>query len=541
MPEKNREYDMTAEDLTIDGMGVGRIDGMAVFAEGLLPGERGRVLVIKKAKKYAVAKTLEVYETSPDRVKPQCGVFQQCGGCSLMHLRYEAQLAYKQGRVSRLLAVNGGVSVPPEDILPSPQMLRYRNKTAFPVKQGKEGLLIGCYAKRSHRVVNTEQCLLQHPDADKALQIIRRWMEENEISAYDEERHQGLVRHVVVRRSSLGEMMVGLVVNGKGVPKERELGRQLQAALPQVKTLVINSNQTRGNVILGRETRPILGDGRIAEQIGGLGFRISLNTFLQINHAQMEKMYDTVMKLAQIGPEDVVADLYCGAGTMSLYSALLAKRVYGVEIVPEAVQDARDNAKANGIENATFFCGDCKEAFRRILRQEGRLDVVIVDPPRKGLDNQVLEDIAESGADKVAYVSCDPATLARDVKILQERAYQVQKIQPLDLFPMSTHVETVVLLSKLKVDHHIEIELKMDELDLTAAESKATYDEIKAYVLNKYGLKVSQLYIAQIKRKCGIIERKNYNVSKKEDAKVPQCPPEKEAAIMDALKHFQMI
>ena len=230
------------------------------------------------------------------------------------------------------------------------------------------------------------------------------------------------MRHVVVRRSSLGEMMVGLVVNGKGVPKERELGRQLQAALPQVKTLVINSNQTRGNVILGRETRPILGDGRIAEQIGGLGFRISLNTFLQINHAQMEKMYDTVMKLAQIGPEDVVADLYCGAGTMSLYSALLAKRVYGVEIVPEAVQDARDNAKANGIENATFFCGDCKEAFRRILRQEGRLDVVIVDPPRKGLDNQVLEDIAESGADRVTYVSCDPATLARDVKILQEES-----------------------------------------------------------------------------------------------------------------------
>lgn len=284
-----------------------------------------------------------------------------------------------------------------------------------------------------------------------------------------------------------------------------------------------------------------MGADRLEDVLCGRVFRLSVPSFYQVNREQAERLYAKAIEYAQLTGEETVLDLYCGAGTITLALASHAKRVLGAEIVPEAIDDARENAARNGVGNAEFFCGDASDVAKKLAQENLRPDVITVDPPRKGLAEDVVESIARMQPERVVYVSCDSATMARDVKRFAALGYRAVRACAVDLFPRADHVETVVLLSKLKVDHHIEIELKMDELDLTAAESKATYDEIKAYVLNKYGLKVSQLYIAQIKRKCGIIERKNYNVSKKEDAKVPQCPPEKEAAIMDALKHFQMI
>ena len=325
------------------------------------------------------------------------------------------------------------------------------------------------------------------------------------------------------------------------MPALGELIYRLREAEPSLTGILINHNQRGDNVILGDRTDVLWGEPMLEDRLCGHSFLLSPEAFYQVNHAQAERLYECAVSFAGLTGQETVLDLYCGAGTITLTLAPHAKTVIGVEIVPEAVENARQNAARNGMDNVEFLCADAGQAARQLAARGVAPDVLVVDPPRKGLDEQARDAILKMRPPRVVYVSCDPATLARDLRELTGAGYAMEKAQAFDLFPRTGHVETVVLLSKLKVDHHIEIELKMDELDLTAAESKATYDEIKAYVLNKYGLKVSQLYIAQIKRKCGIIERKNYNVSKKEDAKVPQCPPEKEAAIMDALKHFQMI
>lgn len=335
--------------------------------------------------------------------------------------------------------------------------------------------------------------------------------------------------------------MVCVIINGKKLPHSEKLVEKL-CQLDGMTSITYSINTDKTNVILGKELVNLYGPGYITDYIGDVKYRISPLSFYQVNPVQTEKLYGTALEYAGLTGGEVVWDLYCGIGTISLFLAQKAKKVYGVEIVPQAIDDARENAKLNGLDNVEFFVGKAEEVLpEQYEKNKVYADVIVVDPPRKGCDEQCLNTIITMAPKRVVYVSCDSATLARDLKFLCENGYEIQKVRCCDMFGWTTHVETVVLLSKLKVDHHIEIELKMDELDLTAAESKATYDEIKAYVLNKYGLKVSQLYIAQIKRKCGIIERKNYNVSKKEDAKVPQCPPEKEAAIMDALKHFQMI
>ena len=335
--------------------------------------------------------------------------------------------------------------------------------------------------------------------------------------------------------------MVCLIINGQDLPHQRELVEKL-CEIPGMTSISLNMNKKRSNVILGDKVKTIWGEDYITDKIGDISYEISPLSFFQVNPKQTWKLYSKALEYADLHGEETVWDLYCGIGTISLFLAQKAKFVRGVEIVPAAIEDAKRNAQINHIENVEFFVGKAEEVLPREYEKNGvYADVIVVDPPRKGCDEMLLKTILKMQPKRVVYVSCDSATLARDLRFLCDNGYELKKVCGVDQFPQTVHVETVVLLSKLKVDHHIEIELKMDELDLTAAESKATYDEIKAYVLNKYGLKVSQLYIAQIKRKCGIIERKNYNVSKKEDAKVPQCPPEKEAAIMDALKHFQMI
>lgn len=541
--EKNQTYTMSITDIGTNGEGIGRIDGYTVFVEGALPEEVIKVLIVKTKKHFGYGKLLEILEPSPHRVTPACPVAAKCGGCQLQHLSYEGQLAFKTKKVKDHLERIGGfsgISVGYAKGMEEPW--RYRNKAQFPVG-GKTGEPeIGFYAKRSHRIIDTPVCMLQNEVNDRIVKIIRAFLAEYEIPLYDETIHRGLVRHILTRMGRrTGEIMVCLVVNGRKLPHCDVLVERLRE-IEGMTSIVLNVNTDQTNVILGTEVHVLWGKETIRDYIGDVQFEISPLSFYQVNPLQTQVLYQTALDFAELEGNETVLDLYCGIGTISLFFAQKAKHVFGVEIVPEAIADAKRNAALNGMNNADFAVGAAEDVIPRLYEEKGiTADVVVVDPPRKGCDSVLLDTIAAISPKKVVYVSCDSATLARDLAYLCPKGYTIEKVQVVDMFPHTVHVETVVLLSKLNTKQHIEVELNLDELDLTAAESKATYDEIKAYVLEKYGLKVSSLYISQIKRKCGLDVGQNYNLSKKEDAKVPQCPPEKEAAIIEALKHFQMI
>ena len=542
--QKNDILTVTIEDMGHDGEGIGKADGYTLFVKDAVIGDVIEAKIMKAKKNYAYARLMRILEPSPHRVEPVCPMARPCGGCQLQMMDYQEQLRFKQKKIEdNLRRIGGFEQIPMEPILGMEQPFRYRNKAQFPVGTDKEGNLVtGFYAGRTHDIINNRNCYLGVEENRQVLDVVLGWMEEYGVPAYDEKTGTGLVRHILIRYGfKTGEMMVCLVINGERVPKQEALVERLRE-ISGMTSITTSTNQERTNVIMGSKIRTLWGTPYISDYIGEVKYQISPLSFYQVNPVQTEKLYGTALEYAGLDGNETVWDLYCGIGTISLFLAQKAKKVYGVEIVPAAIEDARRNAELNGITNAEFFVGKAEEVLPEMYAKgEARADVIVVDPPRKGCDAALLETVVKMQPERIVYVSCDSATLARDLKWLCAEGYELKRVRGVDMFPMTGHVETVVLLSKLKVDHHIEIELKMDELDLTAAESKATYDEIKAYVLNKYGLKVSQLYIAQIKRKCGIIERKNYNVSKKEDAKVPQCPPEKEAAIMDALKHFQMI
>lgn len=541
---KNDLVTLEIEDCGIDGEGIGKADGFTVFVKDAVIGDTVTAKIIKAKKNYGYGRLMEVLKPSPYRVEPKCEFARQCGGCQLQALSYDQQLVFKTNKVKgHLERIGGFTDIPMEPIIGMDELFHYRNKAQFPVGRNKEGKIVtGFYAGRTHNIIENRDCALGVAENKEVLDRVIAHMEKYGIEPYNEATGKGLVRHVLIRYGYFTkEVMVCLILNGNKIPKEEQLVKSL-CEIPGMTSITINVNKKHSNVILGEEIRLLWGQEYITDRIGDISYQISPLSFYQVNPMQTQKLYAKALEYADLHGEETVWDLYCGIGTISLFLAQKAKFVRGVEIVPAAIENAKENAKLNGLENTEFFVGKAEEVLPREYKKNGvYADVIVVDPPRKGCDETLLETMVEMNPDRIVYVSCDSATLARDLKYLCERGYELRKVCPVDQFGMTVHVETVVLLSKLKVDHHIEIELKMDELDLTAAESKATYDEIKAYVLNKYGLKVSQLYIAQIKRKCGIIERKNYNVSKKEDAKVPQCPPEKEAAIMDALKHFQMI
>lgn len=534
---KNQEHTVTIEGYGEGGMGVARIDGRVVFVHGALRGEKCRVLILKTLKSVAFAKVLEVIEPSSERITPDCPYFPRCGGCTYRHIRYEEELRLKKQRVQDNLSRIGGSDVTVEEILGARDTLRYRNKAQYPVS--KDGA-VGFYRARTHEVIECEHCLLVKPEADAAAEALREYMQSCRVAGYDEKTGRGLVRHLYIRSNAAGESLVCVLVNGDKLPKEDRLVTLLRDACPKCTGIVLGTNTKKGNVILGDRYRTLWGSDRLEDTLCGKTFRLSVPSFYQVNRVQAERLYAKAIEFAGLTGQETVLDLYCGAGTITLALSDHAKKVLGAELVPEAIDDARENAARNGVKNAEFFCGDASDVAKKLARENLRPDVITVDPPRKGLAADVVESIAEMQPGRVVYVSCDSATMARDVKRLADLGYTAQRACAVDMFPRADHVETVVLLSKLNTKQHIEVELNLDELDLTSAESKATYDEIKAYVLEKHGLKVSSLYISQVKRKCGLDVGQNYNLSKKEDAKVPQCPPEKEAAIMDALKHFQM-
>ena len=535
---KNQEYTVAIEGYSGEGAGVARIDGFVVFVSGALRGEVCRILILKVLKSAAFAKVLEVLAPSPHRIAPDCPYFPRCGGCTYRHMDYAEELALKRRRVQDNLARIGGSEVEVEEILGAAETRRYRNKAQYPVSPDGR---VGFYRARTHEVIDTRECLLVKPEADAAAEAVRQYMRDFRAAGYDERTRRGLLRHVYVRSNTRGECLICLLVNGKRLPHEAELVERLRRACPKAVGIVLGENTRRDNVILGERYRTLWGADRLEDVLCGRVFRLSVPSFYQVNREQAERLYAKAIEYTQLTGEETVLDLYCGAGTITLALAPHAKRVLGAEIVPEAIDDARENAARSGVENAEFFCGDASDVAKKLAQENLRPDVITVDPPRKGLAEDVVESIARMQPERVVYVSCDSATMARDVKRFATLGYRAVRACAVDLFPRADHVETVCLLSKLQSKEHIEIEVKMDELDLTSAESKATYEEIKAYVLEHTGLKVSHLYIAQVKQKYGIIERENYNKPKSENAKQPQCPPDKENAIMEALKHFGMI
>lgn len=536
--EKNRIYRAHIDGYSSEGLGIARIDGQVVFVHGAVRGETCDVLVMKVLKNAAFGKIAALAEPSPARRQPDCPYYGRCGGCDFRHMSYDEELWAKRARVQDALTRIGGAEVTVEEILGAEQPLHYRNKSIYPISPAGE---VGFYRARSHQVVHVEHCLIQKPEADALAQAVRDYIARFQVEPYNEATGRGLLRHLYVRTSCRGESLACLLVNGSRLPHEQELVDMLRAAAPGVCGVVLGENTRRGNAILGDRYRTLWGRDYLTDTLCGLELRLSVPSFYQVNHDQAQRLYEKALEYAGLTGRELAVDLYCGAGTITQVLARRARHVIGGEIVPEAIRDAEDSARRNGVENVEFLCGDASRLAAE-LRQRGlRPDVICVDPPRKGLAPDVVEAAASMTPGRIVYVSCDPATLARDVARFAPLGYCPVRACAVDLFPGTAHVETVCLLSKLQSKEHIEIEVKMDELDLTSAESKATYEEIREYVLEHTGLKVSHLYIAQVKQKYGIIERENYNKPKSDDARQPQCPPEKEEAITEALRHFGMI
>mgnify|MGYP002797418310 FL=1 len=553
--KKNDFVTLTIEDIGVGGEGIGKAEGMTFFVKDAVVGDVIEARITKLKKNYGYARLMKILKPSEKRKEAKCPVARQCGGCQVQEMAYEEQLKFKERKVRNNLERIGGFESTLLDAVMEPicgmeEPFHYRNKAQYPIGIDRDGNPVaGFYAGRTHQIIPNTVCALGKEINTEVLNIVLEFMKEFHVTAYDEGTGTGLFRHVLIRSGfKTGEIMVCLIVNGTQIPHVETLTERL-TKLPGMTSITMNINCENTNVIMGKEIRLLWGQEYITDYIGEIKYQISPLSFYQVNPVQTEVLYGLACDYAGLTGQETVWDLYCGIGTISLFLAQKAKQVYGVEIIPQAIEDARKNAEINGITNAEFYVGKAEEVLPDYYRkyEESHLgsrahaDVIVVDPPRKGCDETLLETMVNMEPDRIVYVSCDSATLARDLKYLCENGYELKKVRPADMFPMTVHVETVVLLSKLNAKQHIEVELNLDELDLTAAESKATYDEIKAYVLEKYGLKVSSLYISQVKRKCGLDVGQNYNLSKKEDAKVPQCPPDKEAAIMEALKHFHMV
>ena len=543
--QKNDILTVTIEDMGHDGEGIGKADGYTLFVKDAVIGDVIEAKIMKAKKNYAYARLMRILEPSPHRVEPVCPMARPCGGCQLQMMDYQEQLRFKQKKIEdNLRRIGGFEQIPMEPILGMEQPFRYRNKAQFPVGTDKEGNLVtGFYAGRTHDIINNRNCYLGVEENRQVLDVVLGWMEKYGVSAYDEKTGTGLVRHILIRYGfKTREMMVCLVINGERVPKQEALVERLRE-ISGMTSITTSTNQERTNVIMGSKIRTLWGTPYISDYIGEVKYQISPLSFYQVNPVQTEKLYGTALEYAGLDGNETVWDLYCGIGTISLFLAQKAKKVYGVEIVPAAIEDARRNAELNGITNAEFFVGKAEEVLPEMYAKgEARADVIVVDPPRKGCDAALLETVVKMQPERIVYVSCDSATLARDLKWLCAEGYELKRVRGVDMFPMTGHVETVVLLSKGEIDSNkVRVEFSLEDMDMSGFQKGATYEQIKEYVLEKHGLKVSSLYISQVKRKCGLDVGQNYNLSKKEDAKVPQCPPEKEAAIMEALKHFQRL
>ncbi|WP_173427712.1 23S rRNA (uracil(1939)-C(5))-methyltransferase RlmD [Aneurinibacillus tyrosinisolvens] len=446
--EKNQTLELTIEDLSHEGNGVGRYEGYTLFVPGALPGEKVSVKATRLTKKYGYARLLDIVETSADRREPPCPIYKRCGGCTLQHFDYEAQLAFKRKLVEDNLRRIGKI----ENVIVHPTIgmedpWRYRNKAQIPIGEEEGGLVGGFYAQRSHEIVNMEKCLIQHEKTDYVIEQVKRIAGKHGVRAYQEETHSGLLRHVVTKIGfATGELMVVLITKEDKIPNQEALIEELVESIPGVKSVVQNVNPKRTNVIFGDVTRVLWGEEYIYDTIGDVKFAISARSFYQVNPVQTERLYGKALEYAALTGEENVIDAYCGIGTISLFLAQKAKQVFGVEIVPDAIEDAKRNAVLNGMENVTFAVGEAERVIPRWYEEGNKADVIVVDPPRKGCDEALLQTILDMKPERVVYVSCNPSTLARDLRVLEDGGYETVEVQPVDMFPHTTHVECVVRL-----------------------------------------------------------------------------------------------
>ena len=566
--QKNDIVTADIEDIGVNGEGIGKVDGYTLFIKDAVIGDRVEAKVMKAKKNYGYARLMKILEPSEARVQPRCAFARKCGGCQIQEMSYEQQLAFKEKKVRGNLERIGGFAPELLDRVTDPAVgmdepFGYRNKAQFPFGTDREGNPVtGFYAGRTHDIIANTDCALGVPVNREILEIILAFMKEYRIPSYDERTGQGLLRHVLIRYGfTTKEIMVCFVVNGSSIPHVDELIRRL-CGIDGMTSITLSPNTRQTNVIMGDSYQILWGQGYITDYIGNVRYQISPLSFYQVNPVQTEKLYSLALEYADLKGGETVWDLYCGIGTISLFLAQRAGQVYGVEIVPQAIEDARRNAGINGIENAEFFVGKAEEVLpeyyekyaREHVGESARADVIVVDPPRKGCDEALLETIVKMQPERVVYVSCDSATLARDLKVLCGAGYELEKVRPVDMFPMTVHVETVVLLSHKKPDSIINVKVEFGEgegkvpLDNIAKRAEAykpkervTYKMIKEYIEAKYGFKVHTAYIAEVKRDLGLPMYDAPNVV--EELKQPRKHPtaEKVEAIKDALKYFGII
>ncbi len=556
MVQKNQKLVVEIVDLSSEGAGVAKVEGYPIFVKDTLVGEKVEILVLRANKNYGFGKAINIIEASPDRVEPKCPVASKCGGCSIQHMSYDCQLRYKKNKVYQNLKRIGGFdNIEVEDTIGMDEPFYYRNKAQYPVGYDK-GVIAGFYAANSHRIIDFDNCYIGSKRNKEILNKVKNFIVENNITAYDETTGRGTVRHILIREGHFtGEIMVCLIVNGSKFKYKTQLAEALKD-VEGVKSVSVNYNTTKSNVILGNKVETVYGSDFIIDYIGDLKFEISPLSFFQVNPIQTQKLYGKALEYADLNGEEIVVDAYCGIGTISLFLAQKAKMVYGVEIVPQAIEDAKKNAKNNKIDNAEFYVGKSEEIVPELYKTKGvKPDVMVVDPPRKGCEESLLNLMLQMQPKRIVYVSCDSATLARDLKILcATNEYEIKKVQPVDMFPHSGHVETVVLLSHKKADSYIHIDVEFGEgegkipVDSIAKRAEAykpkekvTYKMIKEYIEAKYGFKVHTAYIAEVKRNLGLpmYDAPNAVEELKQPRKHPT--PEKVEAIKDALRYFAVI
>ena len=554
---KNDMVTLEIVDCGTDGEGIGKADGFTVFVKDAVIGDSVTAKIMKAKKNYGYGRLIEVLKPSPYRIEPVCPSARQCGGCQLQALAYQEQLAFKEKKLKgHLERIGGFTDIPMEPIIGMEEPYHYRNKAQFPVGRNKDGRIVaGFYAGRTHSIIENRDCALGVKVNQEILDRVLAHMERFHIEPYNEVTGKGLVRHVFIRYGFFtDEIMVCLVINGQQIPHEKELICSLRE-LKGMTSICLNINKKRNNVILGEQIKVLWGQGYITDKIGNISYEISPLSFFQINPYQTWKLYSKALEYADLHGEETVWDLYCGIGTISLFLAQQAKFVRGVEIVPAAIEDARRNAELNDITNVEFFVGKAEEVLPREYEKNGvYADVIVVDPPRKGCDEVLLQTILKMQPERVVYVSCDSATLARDLRYLCNHGYELRKVCGVDQFPQTTHVETVVLLSHKKPDGHINVKVEfgegegkvpLDNIAKRAEEYKpkerVTYKMIKEYIEAKYGFKVHTAYIAEVKRDLGLPMYDAPNAV--EELKQPRKHPtaEKVEAIKDALKYFGVI
>ena len=543
MLQKNDIVEVEIVDLTHEGAGVAKVDGLVFFVENALPTEKILMRVLKVTKKIGFGKVEEYLIQSPHRNQDLDLAYLRSGIADLGHLAYPEQLKFKTKQVKdSLYKIAGITDVEVAETLGMEHPVKYRNKAQVPVRRVNGVLETGFFRKNSHDLMPLEDFFIQDPVIDQVVVTLRNLLRRYDLKPYDEKEQSGLIRNLVVRRGHYtGQIMVILVTTRPKIFRVEQLIEQLIKQFPEIVSVMQNINDQNTNAIFGKEWKTLYGQDYITDQMLGNNFQIAGPAFYQVNTQMAEKLYQTTIDFAELKADDVVIDAYSGIGTIGLSVAKHVKEVYGVEVIPEAVENSQKNASLNGITNAYYVCDTAENAMKNWLKEGIQPTVILVDPPRKGLTESFIKASSQTGADRIAYISCNVATMARDIKLYQELGYELRKVQPVDLFPQTHHVETIVLLSKIDSKKYISVELPMDDMDLTSAESKATYKQIQNYVFETFGFKVSTLYIAQVKKKHGLEVREHYNISKNENQKVPLCQIEKEEAILDALKHFKML